>query len=97
MSMMVRTIVASPASSLTSRTKDWSIFKRADGELLQGRQRGVAGAEVVDGQVQSHCIELIEQPHGALGIRHQRGLGDLELERGRAKRRGGGTRSGNAG
>ncbi len=26
MSMMVRTIVASPASSLTSRTKDWSTF-----------------------------------------------------------------------
>ena len=38
-SMMVRTIVASPASSLTSRTKDWSIFSvpignccRADSE-----------------------------------------------------------------
>ena len=26
MSMIVRTMVASPASSLTSRTKDWSIF-----------------------------------------------------------------------
>ena len=82
MSMMVRTMVASPASSLTSRTKDWSIFSVPIGNCCKRRERGVARAEVVDRQVQAHRIQLIEQPHGALGIRHQRGLGDLELEGG---------------
>ena len=58
-------------------------LQRADGELLQRRERRVARAEVVDRQVQAHRIQLIQQPHGALRVRHQRGFGDLQLERGR--------------
>ena len=55
-------------------------LERADRELLQGTQRGVAGTEVIDRQVQSHGIQLIEELHGALCVRHQGGLRDLELE-----------------
>src|SRR6202023_2548008 len=35
----------------------------ADGKLLQGRERGVAGAEVVYRQVQAHRIQLVQQAH----------------------------------
>ncbi len=55
-------------------------LQRADRELLQRRQRGIAGAEVVDGQVQAHGRQLVEHADGALGIGHQGGFGDLEFQ-----------------
>ena len=58
-------------------------LERADRKLLQGRQRGVSGAEVVDRQMQPHRVELVQQTDGALRIRHQRRFGDLQLEAGR--------------
>ena len=86
-SMMVRTIVASFASVAASRTKRLVDLQRADRELLQRRQRGIAGAEVVDRQVQAHRVQLVQQLDGALRIGHQRRLGDLELEACPATRR----------
>jgi hypothetical protein len=55
-------------------------LERADRELLQRRQRRIARAEVVDGQVQAHRVQLVEQPHHAAGLGHEGGLGDLEFE-----------------
>ena len=82
MSMMVRTMAASFESTATSRTKDWSIFRVPIGKLLQGRQRRIAGAEIVDGQVQAHGIQLVQQADGALRIGHQGGFRDFQLEAG---------------
>ena len=95
--MMVRTMVASLCVLADVAHEGLVDLQRADRELLQRRQRGVAGAEIVDREVQAHRVQLIEQAHGALGVRHQRGLGDLQLERWSARRRGGGTPSGSAG
>src|SRR3984885_10700738 len=57
-------------------------FQSADRELLQGRQRGIPGAEIVDGQIQTHGVQLVEKTDGALGVRHQGGFGDFQLETG---------------
>jgi hypothetical protein len=57
-------------------------FQSADGKLLQRRQRRIAGAEVVDGQMQAHGVELVQKSDGALRIRHQGGFRDFQLEAG---------------
>src|SRR5580692_5532312 len=53
-----------------------------DRKLLQCRQRGIPRAEIVDGQVQAHGIELVQKADGALRVRHQRGFRDFQLEAG---------------
>src|SRR5579862_2165482 len=55
-------------------------LQSADRELLQRRQRRVAGAEVVDRQVQAHVVQLLQHLHRAAWLGHQGGLGDLQLE-----------------
>jgi serine/threonine-protein kinase len=59
-------------------------LERADRELLQRRERGIAGAEVVDREVQAHRAQLFEKPDHSAGLGHEGGLGDLELEVGRS-------------
>src|SRR4029450_10478418 len=49
-----------------------------DRHLAQVGERGVAGAEVVDGQVDPEALELVEADHGHLQVVHQDALGDLQ-------------------
>ena len=44
------------------------------------RQRRVAGAKVVEGDAHAHGSDLGERASRRLGVGHDRGLGDLELE-----------------
>ena len=79
-SMMVRTMVASLRSVVAVAHEGLVDLQRADRELLQRRQRGIAGAEIIDGQVQAQRRQFIEHADGALGIGHQRGFGDLQFQ-----------------
>ena len=56
------------------------------GELLEVGERGVAGAEVVDGDPHAKRLDGLESPRGRFGVAHQGGLGDLDDQR--ARRRG---------
>src|SRR5207244_1166048 len=55
-----------------------------DGKPTEVVERGVARAEVVDGQLDPDLFELIELEDGEVGVGHHRGLSDLEDERARA-------------
>ena len=82
MSMMVRTMAASFGVHRDIAHEGLIDFQGADGKLLQSRQRRVAGAEIIDGEVQAHGIQLVQQADGALRIGHQGGFGDFQLEAG---------------
>ena len=58
-------------------------LQRLDREPLEVRQRRVAGAEVVDREVEAESTERTERAQRRLGVAHQRALGDLEPERAR--------------
>ena len=62
MSMMVRTMAASSAVDGDVADERLVDLQRADRKLLQRRQRRVAGAEIVDGEIQAHRIQLVQQP-----------------------------------
>ena len=49
-------------------------------KLLEVGQRGVARAEVVDGERDAHRSELLEHRAGALRVTHDHRLGDLQTE-----------------
>ena len=51
--------------------------------MLQRAERRIAGAEIVDREVQAERIELVEELDGAVRILHQGRLRDLQLQRGR--------------
>ena len=58
-------------------------LQSADRELLQGGKRRIAGAEIVDRQIEAHRIQLVQQPDGPFRVGHQGRLRHLELEAGR--------------
>ena len=51
-----------------------------DGEAPQVIERGVPGAEIIDGQPYAECTQLREQPRGPVACAHEHRLGELELE-----------------
>jgi len=55
-------------------------LERPDRELLQGRQRRVARAEVVDRQVQAHGVQLVQQLDGSASHPSSASSRDLEFE-----------------
>jgi len=60
-------------------------FQDVDGEALQVAERGVAGAEVVDGEGHAEQLQLQHLGDDGLGVLHEHALGDLEHERGRVE------------
>ncbi|HEX3212388.1 MAG TPA: hypothetical protein VH016_07445, partial [Actinomycetota bacterium] len=66
---------APPAMPVHERLVD---LDRVDRHLAQVGERGVAGAEVVDGQVHPEPLELVKADDGHLQVVHQDALGDLE-------------------
>ena len=54
---------------------------RLDREPLEVRQRRVAGAEVVDGEVQAEAAQVAQGDRRRLDVGEQRGLGDLQPQR----------------
>ena len=56
-------------------------LQHVDGEPLQVAERRVAGAEVVDGQLDAERAQVLQHLEPGRRVGHQRGLGDLEAER----------------
>ena len=54
---------------------------RLDREALEVGQRRVAGAEVVDGEVQAEAAQVAQGDRRRLDVGEQRGLGDLQPQR----------------
>ena len=55
-------------------------LERVEGELTQVAQGRVAGAEVIDSDLDSHGTEAVEHLDGKIRVAHDRTLGDLQLE-----------------
>ena len=51
-----------------------------DRQPAQMAERRIAGAEVVDDQLDAHRVQLVEALHRPLGVRHHDVLGDFERE-----------------
>jgi hypothetical protein len=64
-----------------------------DREQLEVGERGVAGAEVVDGQRDAHAAQAFENDDGFLRIFHHRAFGDFQFEQ-FGRQAGGGQRAG---
>ncbi len=74
------TIAESSGSVPSPSTNERSILSDVDGQALEGGQRGVAGAEVVDGDVDAEVLERARASARPLAGAHQRALGDLQAE-----------------
>ena len=83
-SMMARTIAESTGFSAMPCTKRAVHLDLVHGELLEVGERGVAGAEVVDGQPHAKPVELLHDLASPGEVSHDHGLGDLEGEQLRA-------------
>jgi hypothetical protein len=77
--MMARTMVASSSSSSRSWTKLLSILILSSGRL-QVTERGVAGAEVVDGNQRPGAAQAQQVLGGGADVFHQAGFGDFQLQ-----------------
>src|SRR5262245_34212100 len=55
-------------------------LERVDRKALQVSEARVAGAEVVDGDLHARVLEPAQRARRALGIAHQKRLGELELD-----------------
>ena len=55
-------------------------LEHVDREALEVRQRGVAGAEIVHGELDAEVLQRGELENGRLRFLHDDALGDLELQ-----------------
>src|SRR5690606_31289761 len=60
-------------------TKDLSIFSSSAG-ILEVGQAGIAGAEIIDGDLHPEVADPRQDPEGVLRVGHQRALGDFQHE-----------------
>ena len=88
------TIVVSSAVEPEAGDEAAVDLDRLDREALEVGQRRVAGAEVVDGEVQAEAAQVAQRDRRRLDVGQQGGLGDLQPQRvggdaglGRARRR----------
>ena len=65
----------------TPAMNERSIFSASTGQAFEVRERGVAGAEVVDREVEAERAERTERAQRRLGVAHERALGDLQPQR----------------
>ena len=80
------------ASAMTASTIERSAFSvdagherpvdldRVERQVLEVRQRRVAGPEVVEHEADTQVAQAAKRPDARLGLVHQHALGDLELE-----------------
>jgi hypothetical protein len=47
-------------------------------EQLQAAERGIAGAEIVDGKMDAQRLDVVQNGDGDVGMSHCGGLGDLQ-------------------
>ncbi len=52
-----------------------------DRKMAEIGEAGITGAEIVDRNLDTEIVELVEDRDGTAGIRHRRGFRDLDLER----------------
>ena len=71
-----------PAREVEAHVADEGLvdLHRVDRQLLQVRERGVAGTEVIDRQRDAHVAQPGEALERALGIDHEHALRDLEAQ-----------------
>src|SRR5688572_5127551 len=62
-------------------------LQRADGEALQVAQGRIAGAEIVDAQLDAERPQLFERVRGRLDVFHHHGLRNLQLQAARVEAR----------
>src|SRR6266700_470727 len=55
-------------------------FQDINGKLLKIAQAGIAGAEVIHGEPNSHSFELLEYSGRGFGMLHQDAFGELQFE-----------------
>ena len=69
-----------------ARRNERSILRMSTGKPAEVAQRRVARAEVVHREPHAERLELLEAPHGEVGVGHHHRLGDLEHEATRRSR-----------
>src|SRR5688572_19703174 len=62
------------------RTKDWSIFSRATGKFFRALKLEIAGAEIIDRELNSGGLQLLHRRDGMMHVLHKQALGQLQLE-----------------
>src|ERR1700757_1426388 len=60
-------------------------FNLVEWEVLEPRQRGIPGAEVIDGDAHSERLEITQQRDGLRWISFKSSLGDLKFQPARGK------------
>ena len=55
-------------------------FQHVQRQAFEVAERGVAGTEIVDGQLQAECLEIMKDLQGLLGAVHDEAFGDLQLQ-----------------
>ena len=78
MPTMLRSIVARRGEVLIVAMNDESSLRIADGQGVQAAERGVAGAEVVDGDAEAQGPQLVQRGDRGRGLRLHQALGHLE-------------------
>lgn len=77
---MVRTMATSLASLSRSRTKLWSIFRRARGEALEVAEGRVTGAEIVQGKAHAALTQHLHALDHRLDILGQLAFGQFQFQ-----------------
>ena len=72
--------VLSGSSAEIDWTKLRSILSVSNSALAQIAERGIAGAEIVHGELHAEALDLLEHLLGGAGQLEEHGLGHLELE-----------------
>src|SRR5258706_6055459 len=70
MAMTARVMATSSLECATSRTR----------EALQISERGISGAEVIDGETNTHPAQSLQFHHHFVRVLHHHALGDLQLQ-----------------
>ena len=56
-------------------------FQAVEGKLLEIAEAGIAGAEIIDGQMYAHGLKLLKYGGGRFGILHKNAFGEFEVEK----------------
>ena len=84
--MIASTIAAAPRSSGDAARNERSTLRMSTGQVAEAAQRRVPGAEVVDRDPQTLSRSSAQLGFGALGLLHDRRLGQLDDIRAGARR-----------
>ena len=77
---VVTSTARSSASSAMPRTKERSILSTSKGRRVSTDRLGIAGAEIVHGEAHAGGAKRLHLVGDVVGVGHDQGFGDLELE-----------------